>query len=74
MIVAAARGLFKTRIGTGGCGRRMADGGRRTADGGWQMADGGWVFFLNRMFILLNLLVNCHLLRNASFGYFFFFW
>ena len=26
-----------------------------------------------RMLIRLNLLVNCHLLRNASFGYFFFF-
>ena len=26
----------------------------------------------NRMLILLNLLVNCHLLRNASFGLFFF--
>ena len=25
-----------------------------------------------RMLIRLNLLVNCHLLRNASFGYFFF--
>ena len=24
------------------------------------------------MLIRLNLLVNCHLLRNASFGYFFF--
>ena len=45
------------------------------ADGGWRTADGGWrmrlFFFFNRMFILLNLLVNCHLLRNASFGYFF---
>ena len=25
----------------------------------------------NRMLIRLNLLVNCHLLRNASFGFFF---
>ena len=47
-----------------------------------RMADGGWGFFKkkkkerkkeNRKTILLNLLVNCHLLRNASFAYFFFF-
>ena len=53
----------------------MADGGWRMADGGWRTADGGWrmgLFFFNRMLILLNLLVNCHLLRNDSFGYFFF--
>ena len=43
------------------------------------MADSGWDLKKkkknkeNRMLILLNLLVNCHLLRNASFGYFFFF-
>ena len=40
------------------------------------MADSGWGLKKkekeNRMLILLNLLVNCHLLRNASFGYFFF--
>ena len=47
------------------------------------MADGGWGFKKKkkkkreeeeeekRMLIRLNLLVNCHLLRNASFGYFF---
>ena len=63
----------KTRTRTGECGRRMAN-----ADGGWRMADGGrrmGLFFLkkNRMFILLNLLLNCYLLRNASFGYFSFF-
>ena len=42
-------------------------------------ADGGWGFLkkkprkkkIARMLILLNFLVNCHLLRNASFGYFF---
>ena len=43
------------------------------------MADGGWGFKKkkkkeeveeNRMLIRLNLLVNCHLLRNASFGFF----
>ena len=28
--------------------------------------------YIARMLILLNFLVNCHLLRNASFGYFFF--
>ena len=47
------------------------------------MADGGWSFLKKekkeeeeeeRMLIRLNLLVNCHLLRNASFGYFFFFY
>ena len=44
------------------------------ADGGWRTAGGAFFFFFkNRMFILLNLLVNCHLLRNASFGYFSFF-
>ena len=50
------------------------------------MADDGWGFLKKkkkkkkeeeeeeekRMLIRLNLLVNCHLLRNASFGYFFF--
>ena len=51
------------------------------ADGGWGTADGGWGFKKkkrkkkkekeSRMLILLNLLVNCHLLRNANFGYFF---
>ena len=42
------------------------------------MADGGWGFEKKkekeeekRMLIRLNLLVNCHLLRNASFDYFF---
>ena len=46
------------------------------------MADGGWGLKKkkrkkkeeeveeNRMLIRLNLLVNCHLLRNASFGFF----
>ena len=38
---------------------RTADDGRRTADGGWGIR-------------MLNLLVNCQLLRNTSFGYFFF--
>ena len=43
------------------------------------MADGGWGFKKKkkeeeeeekRMLIRLNVLVNCHLLRNASFGYY----
>ena len=45
---------------------RTADGGRRIADGGWRMEKKE-----NRILILLNLLVNCNLLRNASFGYLF---
>ena len=63
-----------------GHGRANADGGwrMRTEDGGWRTADGGRRMGLfkkkkNRMFIVLNLLINCHLLRNASFGYFSFF-
>ena len=54
----------------------------RTADGERRMADGAFLKKKkkkrkekkkeSRMLILLNLLVNCHLLRNAKFGYFFF--
>ena len=40
------------------------------------MADGGWgfffFFFLNGMMILLNLLVNCHLLEMLALATFFF--
>ena len=50
---------------------RTADGAWRSADGGRRMADGAFFKKKNGMLILLNLLVNCHLLRNASFGYFF---
>ena len=46
--------------------------GRANADEEWRTADEAFKK-KNRMFILLNLLVNCHFLRNASFGYFFFF-
>ena len=54
--------------------RRMADGGWWTADGGWRMADGAFFFFffLNGMMILLNLLVNCHLLEMLALATFFF--
>ena len=43
------------------------------ADGGWRMGKKRKKEKESRMFIPLNLLVNCHLLRNANFGYFFFF-
>ena len=62
-VQANAAGLCKTRIRTGGCGRRMADGALKKKPREKKIA---------RMLILLNFLVNCHLLRNASFGYFFF--
>ena len=64
-------------------------GGWRTEDGGRRMADGGWGLKKkrkkerkkerkkkrkeSRMLILLYLLVNGHLLKTASFGYFFFY-
>ena len=48
-----------------------------TADDGRRMADGAFKKKKekkneSRMVILLNFLVNCHLLRNDNFGYFFF--
>ena len=52
-----------------GYGRADADGGRRTAEGALKKKKEEEEE--NRMLILLNLLVNCPLLRNASFGYFF---
>ena len=41
----------------------------RTADGGWALKKKKTrKKKIARMLILLNFLVNCHLLRNASFG------
>ena len=51
-----------------GYGRADADGGGRRAEGALKKRRRR----RNRMLMMLNLLVNCHLLRNASFGYFFF--
>ena len=51
---------------------RTADGGRRTADGALKKKKKKEEEEVeeNRMLIRLNLLVNCHLLKNASFGFF----
>ena len=51
--------------------------GQADADGGWRMGlkkkKKTRKKNIARMLILLKFLVNCHLLRNAGFGYFFFF-
>ena len=61
-------GFRKTRVRMGGCGRRMADGAFKKKKKKKKKEKKKE----NRMLRLLNLLVNCHLLTNASFGYFFF--